>query len=108
MLIKWGIEIGYVDTHYLDGMEHHPQITEVSLKIAAELGVPRSGHAGEQWMGMIYGTEPDQKEDTYAEILENLAPGTYISLHHLLIDAPDSHGLLHTEVANQMPASRRS
>ena len=56
-------------------MEHHPQITEVSLKIAAELGVPRSGHAGEQWMGMIYGTEPDQKEGTYAEILENLAPG---------------------------------
>ena len=103
LLIKWGIDIGYVDTHYLDGMEHHPQITEVSLKIAAELGVPRSGHAGEQWMGMIYGTEPDQKEDTYAEILENLAPGTYISLHHLLIDAPDSHVLLHTEIANQMP-----
>ena len=104
LLVDWGIELGYVDTHYLDGLEHHPELTEVSLKIAEEFGVPRSGHAGEQPMGIIYGTEPALKESTYAEILEGLEPGTYMSLHHLLIDAPDSHVLLHTEIANQMPA----
>ena len=100
----WGIELGYVDTHYLDGLEHHPEFTAVSLKIAEEFGVPRSGHAGDQPMAGIYGTEPSEKEDTYAKILENLSPGTYLSVHHLLIDAPDSHVLLHTEVVNQMPA----
>lgn len=101
---KWGIDLGYVDTHYLDSMEQHPEFTSVSLKIAEEFGVPRSGHAGESGMGIIYGTDPAMKEDTYAEILENLEPGIYLSLHHLLIDAPDSHVLVHTEVVNQMPA----
>ncbi|MGY8827618.1 MAG: ChbG/HpnK family deacetylase [Candidatus Latescibacterota bacterium] len=101
---KWGVDLGYVDTDYLDSVELHPEFTAVSLKIAEEFGVPRSGHAGEDPMGNIYGTEPALKVDTYAEILENLKPGTYMSLHHLLIDAPDSHALLHTEVANQMPA----
>lgn len=100
----WGLELGYVDTHYLDGVEHHPEFTAVSRKIAEEFAVPRSGLAGDQPMGCIYGTEPALKEDTYAQILESLGPGTYLSIHHLLVDAPDSHVLLHTEVANQMPA----
>ena len=104
LLVDWGVNPGYVDTHYLDGLEHHREFTEVSLKIAEEFGVPRSGHAGEQAMGMIYGTEPAQKEDTYADILEKLEPGLYMSLHHLLVDAPDSHILLHTAAADQMPA----
>ena len=58
--------------------------------------------------GLGAGSQPDvgraAAEEAIDEILENLEPGIYMSNHHLLIDAPDSHVLLHTEVVNQMPA----
>ena len=84
---------------------HHELSIRQTADNRMQFQVDQADNAGSALrMGSIYGTDPAMKEDTYAEILEILEPGTYLSLHHLLIDAPDSHVLLHAEVANQMPA----
>jgi chitin disaccharide deacetylase len=101
LIIRWGITPGYVDTHYIEGAKY-VEYNAVVDRIADDLGVPRSGYAGEKRIGSIYAVEPAEKEETLATALERMEPGLYLSVHHLLVDAPDSHALVHMAVDARM------
>ncbi|MEM2906340.1 MAG: ChbG/HpnK family deacetylase [Candidatus Bathyarchaeia archaeon] len=98
---KWGVELGYIDMHYIGG-ESDPNYLDVVKRIAAEEGLPISGHAGERFMRGIYADPAWLKERVLAQQLEELTPGLWLLVDHLLVDSPESQALVHTEPADVM------
>lgn len=100
-LVKsWGVELGYLDMHYIGDSD--PKYIEVIRKIAAEEGLPISGHSGERFMRGIYSDPTWMKEAILAKQLEELTPGLWLLVDHLLVDSPESQALVHTEPADVM------
>jgi len=97
---RWGVELGYLDTHYIGGDD--PKYFEVVRKIAAGEGLPISGHSGEGFMRGIYSVPSWMKEAIMAKQLEELTPGLWLLVDHLLVDSPESQALVHTEPADVM------
>ena len=90
---KWGIDLGYVDHHYSNGKNFNaPEYAEVIKRVAAAYKLPIIWEYGFARFPTIYNKYPNQ-EAIFADGLKNLEPGTYISLHHLLGNDPESDAI---------------
>ena len=91
---KWGVDLGYVDYHYINGKPQGiPEYNQVMQRVAAAYGLPLLGDLGFGRLPGISGAKPEDKAATFAAGIENLKPGVWRSLHHLLQDDPESHAI---------------
>lgn len=98
---RWGVELGYLDMHYIGG-ESDPAYMDVVRRIAAEEDLLVSGYAGEKHIRGVYQDPPWMKETLLARQLEELTPGLWLLVDHLLLDSPESQVLVHSEPADVM------
>lgn len=101
LLRKWGVELSYIDMHYILG-DKDPKYLDVVRRIAADEGLPISGYSGEKRMRGVYSDPPWMKEALLAKQLEELKPGLWLLVSHLLVDSPESQALVHTEPSDVM------
>lgn len=92
---KRGIDIQYIDTHYL-GYTSYPGIEDVFKKLAREYDVPVSGMMNETRMRSVYSAPEDQKIELATQYIEELAPGLWLWVCHIGIESPDQDALIHT------------
>jgi chitin disaccharide deacetylase len=95
LALRKGIDVRYVDTHYLSPNEY-PGFTEVMQNISRDFEIPISGWMGEKRLGGIYKVPVDQKEERAIEMLRNMNPGLWLWVNHIGIDSPEQHALVHT------------
>ena len=90
---KWGIELGYVDNHYSSGKDFNaPEYYQVIQRVAAAYKLRIIWELGYARFPTIYNKHPEQ-EAIFVSAVENMEPGTYISLHHLLQNDPESKAI---------------
>ena len=100
----WGVNLGYADYHYIEGENYGaPEYKEVLLRVAKAYGLPLSGSVGERSFRTIFYTEPGQKADEFAIGLDELEPGLWLSVHHLLQDDSEARALRYSDPADEMP-----
>jgi predicted glycoside hydrolase/deacetylase ChbG (UPF0249 family) len=96
LAIKKGVNVQYLDTHYLSASnETYPGLGDMIRKIAADYDLPLSGTFGEKNIG-IYSTPVDQKLDEAVRIVSELEPGLYLWICHPGIDSPEQRALVHS------------
>jgi len=90
----WGVNLGYVDFHYSNGLDYNaPEYSQVLQRVAKVHKLPLSGYMGEKRMRSIYNALPNQKTAEFTTGLDELEPGLWLSLHHLLRDDPEAHAI---------------
>jgi predicted glycoside hydrolase/deacetylase ChbG (UPF0249 family) len=100
----WGVNLGYADYHYVDGEKYGaPEYKQVMQRVAKAFGVPFYGSFGERSFRNIYFTEPEKKADEFAAGLDELEPGLWLSIHHLLQDDSEARALKYSDPADEMP-----
>ncbi len=92
---KSGVEVQYVDTHYLSTREY-PGLEALVTRIAADCGVPFSSHAGERAFPSIEKLPVDQKMEQAMRQIDALEPGLWLWFCHPGIDSPEQRALVHT------------
>jgi predicted glycoside hydrolase/deacetylase ChbG (UPF0249 family) len=94
---KKGINIQYLDTHYMSTKEPgYPGLAEILRKIGRDYNLPVSGHMSEQGLGI--GQVPfEQKKDEALKMLEELEPGLWLWICHPGIDSPEQDALIHSK-----------
>ena len=101
---RWGVNLGYVDYHYIDVEKNDvPQYGQVLQRVAKAFGLPLSGSVGERAFRNIFFAEPERKADEFAAGLDELEPGLWLSIHHLLQDDAESRALRYSDPADEMP-----
>jgi len=96
LAIKKGINVQYIDTHYM-GYQTHPGLREVIRKIAQDYDIPVSGTLGEKRLRGIYTTPVKEKIEVAVKILENLEPGLWLWVFHPGINSSEHNALVHTK-----------
>ena len=100
----WGVNLGYVDYHYIEGENYGaPEYKQVIQRVAKAFGLPLSGSFGERPFRSIFNTEPEKKADEFAAGLDELEPGLWLSINHLLQDDPEGRALKYSDPADEMP-----
>jgi hypothetical protein len=92
---KKGVNVQYVDTHYLSPSQY-PMLEDVLKKIAADFNVPLSGNMGEKRFASIEKLPVEQKMPQALKQLEALEPGLYLWFCHPGIDSAEQRALIHT------------
>ena len=92
---KKGVNIQYVDTHYIE-LSDHPAFGVAVRKIAQENDIPISSTLGERPMEGVYTTPVDQKLRRTLAILKDLDAGLWLWVCHVGIDSPEQRALIHT------------
>jgi chitin disaccharide deacetylase len=100
LALKKGIEIQYLDTHYM-GLDDYPGLKEVIIKIGKDYRLPISFQIGEKRIPGIYKVPVQKKKETALQILEGLEPGLWIWVVHLGIQSPEQDALIHTAVEDR-------
>jgi hypothetical protein len=72
-------------------------------ELSAKYNLPVSGHSDEKIIAGAYTAHPSKKETILAKQLEELAPGLWLLVNHLLVDSSESQALMHTEPSHVMP-----
>jgi predicted glycoside hydrolase/deacetylase ChbG (UPF0249 family) len=106
LLMKWGVNPCYLDTHYIgDGEEsgREKEFLKVVKELSAKYKLPVSGHSGEKFVAGVYTAHPSEKESVLVKQLDELTSGLWLLVNHLLIDSPESQALMHTEPSHVMP-----
>jgi predicted glycoside hydrolase/deacetylase ChbG (UPF0249 family) len=93
---KWGVKLGYLDTHYIGGPEDK-LFNKVVKKVAKSYNLPVSDKINEKRMPGVYREPVWMKEAVLAGNLEKLTPGLWLLVTHLLVESVDSSVLVHTE-----------
>src|SRR5512139_2913608 len=92
---KHGVNVQYVDTHYMSTKEY-PGLEDVVVRIAADYHVPFSSHAGEKRFASIEMLPVEQKMAQALRQVDALEPGLWLWFCHPGIDSPEQRALLHT------------
>jgi predicted glycoside hydrolase/deacetylase ChbG (UPF0249 family) len=92
---KGGVNVGYVDTHYMSTKEY-PGLEDVVVRIAADYHVPFSSHAGEKRFASIEQLPVEQKMAQALRQVDALEPGLWLWFCHPGIDSPEQRALIHT------------
>lgn len=92
---KHGVNVQYVDTHYMSTKEY-PGLEEVVERIAADNHVPFSSHAGEKRFASIEQLPVEQKLAQALRQVDALEPGLWLWFCHPGIDSPEQRALVHT------------
>jgi len=101
---RWGVNLGYVDYHYSNGSSYNaPEYMQILKKIAGLYSLPLSGSAGDRRVKSIYSAEPDLKADVFIAALDDLEPGLWYSVHHLLRNDPEAQALKYGNGSDEMP-----
>jgi chitin disaccharide deacetylase len=100
LALRRGIEIRYLDTHYM-GSRDYPGLGGVVERISRENHLPISGLIGEKRLGGVYKAPVEQKEEMALKMLENLQPGLWLWVVHIGIDSPEQNALVHSAVEDQ-------
>jgi len=94
---KKGINVQYLDTHYLDpNNTGYPGLNELIKKIASDYKLPVSGLQGEQQIS-VYQVPVEQKKAEAMRLMNELKPGLWLMICHPGIDSPEQHALIHSE-----------
>jgi len=99
LLKKRGVSLCYLDRHYIGGEN---DFTKVVRELAEEHSLPVSGLSDEKRMSGVYNEPPWAKEFLLRKQLEDLTPGLWLLVNHLLVESPDGKGLVHTEPTHVM------
>lgn len=114
---RWGLRLGYVDCHYVDGSAPaDPSYAEVVATVASRYGLPVSERMGESKVKGVFFVPPDDKEEVLVERLNELGPGLWLLVNHLLDDTSESQALVYANpgdftvggVANHRSAEARA
>jgi hypothetical protein len=92
---KNGVNVQYVDTHYMSTKEY-PGLEDVVARIAADSHVPFSSHEGEKRFASIEMLPVDQKMAQALKQVDALEPGLWLWFCHPGIDSPEHRALVHT------------
>jgi chitin disaccharide deacetylase len=93
---KWGVKLGYIDYHYIGGIEPDDRnYREVLQRVANAYGQPLSSHLNEKMVKGIFRVEPTKKEETLVQRLKELTPGLWLLVDHLLLDCLESQALVY-------------
>ncbi len=92
---KHGVNVQYVDTHYMSTKEY-PGLEEVVERIASDNHVPFSSHAGEKRFASIEMLAVEQKLAQALRQVDALEPGLWLWFCHPGIDSPEQRALVHT------------
>ena len=97
---KKGINVQYLDTHYMDpNNPGYPGLREIIEKIAGDYNLPVSGMLDEQKIGIYSVPIADRKKEAMS-MLESLEPGLWLWICHPGIDSPEQRALIHTAAAD--------
>jgi len=97
---KKGINVQYLDTHYMDpNNPGYPGLREVIEKIAGDYNLPVSGMLDEQKTG-IYSVPIAERKKEAISMLESLEPGLWLWICHPGIDSAEQRALIHTAAAD--------
>lgn len=98
---RWGLGLGYIDCHYLDGSSPpDPSYAEVVTSVARHYGLPVSERVNEQKVQGVFFVPPGEKERTLADRLNALGPGLWLLVNHLLDDTSESQALVYANPAD--------
>jgi len=101
---RWGVNLGYVDYHYVNGRSQGlPEYEQVLKRVAKAYGVPLSGYEDERRMQSIYKTDADKKVAVFIDGLEKLDAGVWYTVHHLLQDDPEARALKYGDPKDETP-----
>jgi len=96
LALKKGINVQYIDTHYMHPSSvTHPGLKELLIKIGEDYDIPVSMLQGEDYSVRIYSTPIDEKLSTAIKSIEDLKPGLNIWVCHPGIDSPEHGALIH-------------
>ena len=95
LAIKKGIDIQYIDTHYMS-MRDYPGLSHVIKRIGRDFNLPISGQLGERRVKDVFRVPVEQKKDKALEMLEKLQPGLWLWLCHIGIESPEQNALVHS------------
>ena len=95
LAIKKGIDIQYIDTHYMS-MRGYPSLSNVIKRIGRDFNLPISGQLGERRVKSVFRVPVEQKKDKSLEMLEKLQPGLWLWLCHIGIESPEQNALVHS------------
>ncbi len=100
LAIKKGVNVQYIDTHYLSpGNTGYPGLNEIIKKLGNEYKVPVSGLMNEKRLS-IYSVPVEQKLNQAVEMLQGLESGLYLWVCHPGIDSPEQNALIHTALSD--------
>ena len=101
---KYGVKLGYLDTHYLGGEgPKYRKLNEVIARVAKKYKLPVSGSVNDKMMlPGVYHILVEKKIPVLAGQLEKLQPGLWLLMTHLLVKSVDSGVLMHTEPKDVM------
>jgi predicted glycoside hydrolase/deacetylase ChbG (UPF0249 family) len=102
LAIKKGVNVQYLDTHYL-GYNSYPGLRNVFIKTARAFDLPISGMMGETRMSGVYRVDEDKKTEVAVKQLKRLKPGLWLWVTHLGIDSPEQNALIHTHPDHVVP-----
>jgi predicted glycoside hydrolase/deacetylase ChbG (UPF0249 family) len=98
---RWGLRLGYIDNHYIDGSEPpDPSYAEVVASVAHRHGLPVSERVNEKKVKGVFFVPPDAKEEILVDRLNALGPGLWLLVNHLLDDTPESQALVYANPAD--------
>ena len=101
---RWGINLGYADYHYVNGRGYGaPEYEEVLIRVAKAFKLPLSGYMNEKRFPSIYNTEPKSKLPEFLNALDEVTPGLWYSVHHMLQDDPEGRALKYANAADEKP-----
>jgi predicted glycoside hydrolase/deacetylase ChbG (UPF0249 family) len=106
LVVKWGVDPCYLDVHYIGDREKTVEANkfrDVIKELSKEYALPVSGHSGEKIVPGVYTFAPAEKEAILAGQLEELTPGLWLLVDHLLVDSPESQALIHSKPSDVMP-----
>ena len=96
LAIKMGVNVQYVDTHYMYPNDlSYPGLSDVIKRIGRDYNVPVSSLLDEKIIG-IYSAPIEQKIQKGVEMLDELDSGLWLWVCHPGIDSPEQNALIHT------------
>lgn len=91
---KKGIEVQYLDRHYL-GYSKYPPLKGILDRLGSDYNLPISGTMGETRIPGVYKSAVHKKKQLAVKQLKELRPGLWIWVTHLGIDSPEQNALIH-------------
>ena len=98
---RWGVNLGYIDNHYLDGSNPpDPSYAQVVTSVARHFGLPISEQMNENMVEGVFFVPVGAKEEVLLARLRQLGPGLWLLVNHLLDDSIESQALAYANPAD--------